>query len=103
MQERGEKRAAVAIVLGTDPITFSMSGSKIAKYGEDELGIAGGIIGEAIKVVKCETNDILVPANVEMVIEGSIPLDRMEEEGPFGEMYGYIGEKKEEEDKLNFF
>ena len=96
MKERGEKRAAVAIVLGTDPITFSMSGSKVAQYGEDELGIAGGIIGEAINVVKCDTNDILVPANVEMVIEGSIPLDRMEEEGPFGEMYGYIGEKKEE-------
>jgi UbiD family decarboxylase len=96
MKERGEKTADVAIVLGTDPITFSLSGSKVAQYGEDELGIAGGIIGEAIEVVKCENNDILVPANVEMVIEGTIPLDKMEEEGPFGEMYGYIGEKKEE-------
>ena len=33
----------------------------------------------------------MVPANVEMIIEGEIPLDDFEEEGPFGEMYGYMG------------
>ncbi|MBL89034.1 MAG: hypothetical protein CL517_02010 [Actinobacteria bacterium] len=99
LRAQGEKNADVAIALGTDPITFSMSGSKVAKYGEDELEIAGGLIGEAIETVKCETNNIHVPANSELILEGQIPLNKMESEGPFGEMYGYIGEEKKE----NFF
>jgi 4-hydroxy-3-polyprenylbenzoate decarboxylase len=41
-----------------------------------------------------------VPANAEMIIEGEVPLDQpMEPEGPFGEMFGYLGPRKEE----NFF
>ena len=51
-----------------------MSSSKTARTGQDELEIAGGFKGEAIEVVKCENSDILVPANVEMIIEGEIPL-----------------------------
>ena len=99
LKRQGEKTAQVAIAVGTDPITFSMSGSKVAKFGEDELEIAGGLIGEPIEIIKCETSNIYVPAHAELIIEGEIPLDKMETEGPFGEMYGYIGGKKEE----NFF
>lgn len=89
-KERGEKSIKAAIVLGTDPIVFSMSSTKVAAYGEDELDFAGGIKGKPVKLVKCETSDILVPANAEMIIEGEIPT-AMEEEGPYGEMYGYLG------------
>jgi UbiD family decarboxylase len=99
MRARGEKSAPVAIVLGSDPIVFALSSSKVSAMGEDELEIAGGFLGEPLEVVKCETNSILVPANVEMIIEGEIPLNRMEPEGPFGEMYGYMGARKSE----NFF
>ncbi|SPD73673.1 putative 3-octaprenyl-4-hydroxybenzoate carboxy-lyase [uncultured Desulfobacterium sp.] len=62
-----------------------------APYGEDELGIAGGIMGEPIPLVKCETVDLEVPANSEIVIEGEIPpdADLWVEEGPFGEFTGY--------------
>tara|TARA_B100001146_G_scaffold104072_1_gene92061 strand:- start:575 stop:2062 length:1488 start_codon:yes stop_codon:yes gene_type:complete len=91
MKERGEKVAQAAVVLGTDPLVFAMSSSKTARLGQDELEIAGGFKGCPIEVVKCENSDITVPANVEMIIEGEIPLDDMEEEGPFGEMYGYMG------------
>jgi len=91
MRERGEKVAQAAVVLGTDPIVFAMSSSKTARLGQDELEIAGGFKGCPVEVVKCENSDITVPANVEMIIEGEIPLDDMEEEGPFGEMYGYMG------------
>ena len=90
-KEKGESHAKVAVVLGSDPIVFAMSSSKTARSGQDELEIAGGFKGESVEVVKCEDSDIMVPANVEMIIEGEIPLDDFEEEGPFGEMYGYMG------------
>jgi 4-hydroxy-3-polyprenylbenzoate decarboxylase len=94
--ERGEKTAPVSIVLGNDPIAWFISSSVISKGGADELAIAGGFRGRAIDVVKSETNDILVPANAEMVIEGVVELGDWEPEGPFGEMYGYLGLKKSE-------
>ena len=99
LREQGKKFANAAIVLGTDPITFSLSGSKVAKYGEDELEIAGGLMGEAIEIVECETSNIYVPAHAELIIEGEIPLNEFESEGPFGEMYGYLGANQKE----NFF
>ena len=78
-----------------------MSGSKVAKYGEDELAIAGGLMGNALEIVECETSSISVPAHAELIVEGEIPLDEMEEEGPFGEMYGYIGELQKENFVMN--
>ena len=99
MRARGEKSAPAAIVLGSDPIVFALSSSKVSAMGEDELEIVGGFLGKPLEVVKCETNGILVPAHVEMVIEGVIPLNSMEPEGPFGEMYGYMGARKSK----NFF
>lgn len=96
-KERGDKTAVVSIVLGQDPMTWIMSGSSVSKDGTDELALAGGLRGKAIEVVKSETNDMMVPAHAEMVIEGIVPLDAvMEPEGPFGEMYGYLGLKKDE-------
>jgi UbiD family decarboxylase len=100
MKARGETSAKVAIVLGADPVTFAMSSSKTTRLGQDELFVAGGFIGKALEVVQCETNTLKVPANVEMVIEGEIPFD-FEPEGPFGEMYGYIGAHKEENFYMN--
>ncbi len=96
-KERGEKEARVSVVVGQDPIVWLISGSSVSKDGTDELSIAGGFRGRPVEVVKSETNDMLVPAHAEMVIEGIIPLDQpMLPEGPFGEMYGYLGLRKSE-------
>ena len=107
-KERGEKFAHVSIALGQDPYVWIVSGSKVApRFGKtvpviDELAVAGGIRGKAIEVVKSETNDMLVPANCEMIIEGVVPLDEpLLPEGPFGEMYGYLGLKKDENFWMN--
>ena len=43
--------------------------------------------------MKCKTNDVLVPANAEIVIEGEISTEFLEPEAPFGESTGYIAEK----------
>jgi 4-hydroxy-3-polyprenylbenzoate decarboxylase len=100
-KERGEKVAKVSIALGQDPIVWMISGSRVANRlsGKpiSELAIAGGLRGKALEVIRSETNDHLVPAHCEMIIEGDVPLDQpMLSEGPFGEMYGYLGLKKDE-------
>jgi len=94
--ERGEKRCPIALVMGNDPIGWFISSSVVSKSGADELAIAGGFRNKAVDVVKCETNDMMIPANAELVIEGEVLLDQMQPEGPFGEMYGYLGLKKDE-------
>ncbi len=107
-KERGDRVAKISIAVGQDPYVWLVSGSKVApRFGKevkplDELAVAGGIRGKAIEVVKSETNDILVPAHCEMVIEGEVPLQEpMLPEGPFGEMYGYLGLRKEENFWMN--
>jgi 4-hydroxy-3-polyprenylbenzoate decarboxylase len=94
-RSRGEKIAQVSIALTPDPYVWSISGSKMSYGGEglvDELSMAGGLAGRPIEVVASETNDLMVPAHAEMIIEGEIPLDDLRDEGPYGEMVGYIGD-----------
>ena len=102
-RDRGEKIAKVSIAVGQDPVIWVISGSRVvnrlSKAKVDELAIAGGMRGKAVDVVRSETNDHMVPANAEMIIEGEIPLDETLPEGPFGEMYQYLGSRKDE----NFF
>jgi UbiD family decarboxylase len=94
MKERGDKVARVAVAVGPDPMTFCASSTKMANYLEDELEFAGGLRGAPLPVVRCETCDIRVPAHSEFVIEGEVPLTEFEDEGPYGEMYGYLGPVK---------
>jgi 4-hydroxy-3-polyprenylbenzoate decarboxylase len=92
---RGEKSVKVSIALGQDPVTWVVSGSKLNRAKADELEVVSAIRGKPLRVVRSETNDHLIPANSEMVIEGEVPLDQeMLPEGPFGEMYGYMGARK---------
>lgn len=96
MKARGDRVAKVAVAVAPDPMTFCASSTKMAGYLEDELEFAGGLRGSPVPVVKCETSDILVPAHSEFIIEGEVSLTAFEEEGPYGEMYGYLGAKKEQ-------
>ncbi|MGI9309597.1 MAG: UbiD family decarboxylase domain-containing protein, partial [Gammaproteobacteria bacterium] len=89
---RGEKVAKVSIALTPDPYVWMVSGSKMSYSSDglvDEMSIAGGLAGQAIEVVKSETNDFMVPAHAEMIVEGEVPLDDLRPEGPYGEMVGY--------------
>ena len=61
--------------------------------GHDELEIAGALAGRPIDVVRCLTNEVRVPADAEIVIEGRILPDVREPEGPFGEFPQYYGER----------
>ncbi len=56
--------------------------------GVDETEIAGAIQGKPMEMVRCETIDVDVPADAEVVIEGEILPDEMVPDGPFGEYPG---------------
>jgi 4-hydroxy-3-polyprenylbenzoate decarboxylase len=74
---------------GGDPVYHLLAGSGI-DYGVSEVEVAGGIRQEPVKLVKCKTVDLYVPASAELVLEGTIaPEDRLPE-GPFGEFPGYV-------------
>jgi UbiD family decarboxylase len=77
-----------AVVIGCDPPVPLTS---VARVRGDEFGVAGGLRGAPLEVVKCETNELEVPAHAEIVIEGFVPPGVREEEGPFGEYTGYMG------------
>jgi len=91
---QGQKSIPAAIALGVEPVIYSMASTKVADMGEDELEYAGGVKGKPVELVKCETSSLMVPAEAEMIIEGDV-IAEMEEEGPYGEMYGYMGKKHE--------
>lgn len=76
-----------ATVLGPEPWMTIASQVK-APFGVDETEIAGALRGEPIEVVKCETIDVNVPANAEVVIEGTTIAGEWVDCGPFGEYPG---------------
>jgi len=99
-KERGETSIKVTLVIGQDPVTWMVSSSRIpSRLGSrdpiDELAVAGGLRGKAIDVVRTEDGEFLVPAHAEIVIEGTVDIVNLEPEGPYHEMYGYMGIKKE--------
>ncbi|HYM18469.1 MAG TPA: UbiD family decarboxylase, partial [Micropepsaceae bacterium] len=79
----------IAIVIGCAPIVCFTGPQKLA-IDMDEMGVAGGLAGAPIPVVKCATIDLDVPADSEIVIEGVIEPDLLEPEAPFGESNGYV-------------
>jgi 2,5-furandicarboxylate decarboxylase 1 len=78
----------VAIFIGHHPM-FYAAAATTAAYGLDEFEIAGGFLGEPARLVKCETVDLEVPAEAEIVLEGHIPPHFREDEGPFSEFQDY--------------
>jgi 4-hydroxy-3-polyprenylbenzoate decarboxylase len=87
------KPMPVAVVYGCDESIVFSAATPLPRDLE-EYKIAGGLLQEPLKLVKCETVDLEVPADAEMVIEGHIspnPGD-YKMEGPFGEYTGYYGE-----------
>lgn len=86
--ETGQKMP-VAVCLGGDPaLTFSATAP--LPDGLDEVMLAGFLRKKSVELIKCETNDLLVPANSDVVIEGYIdPAEPLVDEGPFGDHTGF--------------
>jgi 2,5-furandicarboxylate decarboxylase 1 len=86
----------VAVVIGIDPLTL-LASQAIAPIDCDELEIAGALHGAPLKVAKCLTNEVRVPADSEIVIEGRILAGIKEPEGPFGEFPKYYSAREHRE------
>ncbi len=82
-------RMPVAIFLGGDPV-FTFAATAPLPDGLDEFLLAGYLRKKSVDLVKCETNDLEVPANADFVIEGYVdPTEPLRDEGPFGDHTGY--------------
>jgi UbiD family decarboxylase len=80
------------------PVTFTIGGHPLdfvaatTRQPVDELALLANFRGEPVPVVKSLTNDILVPADAEIIIEGFLDeRGYCEPEGPYGEYMGYYG------------
>src|SRR3954466_15034709 len=87
-RDRKEKMP-IAVVIGAAPIVMFTGPQKLA-VDMDEMAVAGGAAGAAIRMTRCRTVDLQVPADSEIVIEGLIDPDVLEPEAPFGESNGYV-------------
>ena len=83
----------VAMAIGVHPAIFFAS-AFTTSYGLDELTLAGGLLRESVRTVKCETIDVDVPAEAEIILEGElVPGGHLEPEGPFGEVTGTYADR----------
>ncbi len=82
------KRMEVAVAIGADPATM-YSAILPLPPDLDEMMIAGFLRSKPVEMVKCETVDIEVPAQAEIVLEGYVELGELRREGPFGDHTGF--------------
>ncbi|MFZ6645883.1 UbiD family decarboxylase [Undibacterium sp. TJN25] len=85
---RGE-RLPIAFAVGTHPIDHVAATMRLPT---DELELLASLRGAPLGVVKCVTNDLMVPADAQFILEGYLdPAGHVEPEGPYGEFLGYYG------------
>ncbi len=82
------KPIETAIVIGTDPSTI-FSGIAPVPEGMDKFFFSGIVRKKGVKLIKCKTVDLEVPANSEIVLEGYVDPNEMRIEGPFGDHTGF--------------
>ena len=83
-----EGRIPVSVAIGSDPAT-TLGGILPIPPDLDEMMFAGFLRGAPVEMVACETNELEVPANAEIVLEGYVSLNEMRREGPFGDHTGF--------------
>ena len=81
----------ISVVLGCDPATILAAVTPIPD-SLSEYAFAGLLRGSKTELVKCQTNDLQVPASAEIVLEGYLHPDDMADEGPYGDHTGYYNE-----------
>ena len=82
----------IAFWIGHHPSVVIGSQGKL-DYPQSHWETVGAFLGEPLRLVPSKTHGdkIMVPADAEIVVEGWIPKDKLEPDGPFGEYHGYSG------------
>jgi 4-hydroxy-3-polyprenylbenzoate decarboxylase len=88
----GADRMPAAIVIGAPPHVVYTAVTRIPNE-MCEYDVAGALSGRPLEIVRCVTQDLFVPAQAEIVIEGTVPLEVLEVEGAFGEFPGYMANR----------
>ena len=82
----------IALAIGVHP-SLLLASQATTQLGVDEFEIGGTLLGEPVELAKCETVDIEVPVESEIILEGKILPNIREDEGPFGEYPRTYGPK----------
>src|ERR687884_1234238 len=88
IMKKSNKRIEVAVAIGADPATIFSAVAPVPE-GLDKFLFSGITRKKGIKLVKCSTVDLEVPANAEIVLEGYVTPNDLLLEGPFGDHTGY--------------
>jgi 4-hydroxy-3-polyprenylbenzoate decarboxylase len=91
MLARGDRpsgKMEVAVAIGTEP-ALTFSAIVPAPPDVEEYLVAGFLRQKPVELVKCETVDLEVPADAEIILEGYVNLDELRTEGPFGDHTGF--------------
>jgi len=93
--ENAGRDLPVAMVLGHHP-AFPLASAARTPLHVDEFSVAGALLGEPLEIVPSLTfgEELMVPAEAEVVLEGRLLAGRRAAEGPFGEFMRYLGPQK---------
>lgn len=80
----------IAITIGHHP-AFYLGCLSFVPVGVDEYGVAGGLMGQPLELVRCKTCPLEVPADAEIVLEGYVSATERQMEAPFGEFTTVYG------------
>ncbi|MEM3734787.1 MAG: UbiD family decarboxylase [Nitrososphaerales archaeon] len=86
--EAASKNLEVAVIIGNHPAEM-IAGSTTLPFGVDHFAFASALRSEPLKLVKCKTVDLEVPATAEIVLEGEVLANVREAEGPFADFMQY--------------
>jgi UbiD family decarboxylase len=86
-RKMGVNEVPWALALGVPPAASLVAALPIPK-NVSEAEYVSAMVGRPLELVKCDCNDLLVPASSEIVLEGALLLDQTGDEGPFGDFLG---------------
>jgi UbiD family decarboxylase len=82
------RKLPIAVAIGNHPAV--LLGSQLyLGLGDDEYDNIGGLLGEPLRLVRCRTVDLEVPADAEIVLEGELDPEQLVPEGPVSEFHGF--------------
>ena len=86
----------VVVIIGCHPLMSFGSGLWKGPIDTDEYDVAGGFLGEPLKVALGPVGKVEIPVECEIALEGTLVLSERAPEGPFAEFTGYASERSTE-------
>jgi UbiD family decarboxylase len=88
-----DEACEVVCAYGVDPVLFMVAAQSFG-VNQSELDVAGGMMGRGVRLTEAEYVSLPIPADAEIVIEGTVRQGDVQPEGPLGEFTGYYGRER---------